>query len=119
MRREPEQKTVRERDEKPRERREEPKKREASQGHKDAYMRGHRDGKMGKPANPGDPQRGKGDGMKEAEGSRKDGGTEKGRPSRPADPQKGKGDGMKVAMRGEAGKRSALTDMRAAEQRVR
>jgi len=112
MRREPEQKTVRERDH-------EPRRREEHKPHHEAYMRGHRDGKAGKPANPGDPGRAKGDGMKMAEGSRKDGATEKGRPTKAADPGKAKGDGMKTAARGESRTRSVVPHMREAERAVR
>lgn len=102
-------------------RREEPKRKEEPKhkAHHEAYMRGHKDGKMGKPANPGDPERkagGKGDGMREA--TREKPGTERGRPEKGKQPSL-KSDGMKTAMRGEAGKMSKLSPMKAAEMRVR
>jgi len=103
MRREPKQETVREK----------------AHPANEHYMRGHRDGKAGRPANPGDPERKRGDGMKMAEGSRKDAGTEKGRPAKPADPEKKKGDGVKTAMRGEHRGASVVPPMGGARMAVR
>ena len=119
MRREPEQKTVRE---KPREGKEMPHAeamKHRMEGYREGVRHGHMDAMKARPANPGDPEKKKGDGMKEAMGTKKDGGTERGKPERPKDPQKVKGDGMKVAMAGEAGKASKLSPMAAAEKRVR
>jgi hypothetical protein len=86
--------------------------------HHEAYMKGHKDGKAGRPAMPPDPERKAGDGMAMAEGKKRDAGTEKGRASKAPDPQKGKGDGMKTAMRGE-GRSSKLSPMGGAREMVR
>jgi len=100
-------------------RREEPKrKEEPRKPHHEAYMRGHKDGKAGRPANPGDPETkagGRGDGMREA--TREKPGTERGKPNMGKQPSL-KSDGMKIAARGERGA-SKLSPMKAAEMRVR
>jgi hypothetical protein len=72
-----------------------------------------------KPSRPVDPERKRGDGVREAMGSRKDAGTERGRPTKAADPEKKRGDGMKAAMRGEAAKASRLSPSKAERERVR
>jgi hypothetical protein len=87
-------------------RREEPKRKE---------MRKSESRKVADPEN----LKGRGDGMKMATSEKR--GTEKGRVEKGKNPPfTGKSDGMKVAMKGEARhKGSKLTNMRAAEQRVR
>lgn len=87
--------------------------------HHEAYMRGHKDGKSGKPADPGDPETkrgGKGDGMRVATEERP--GTERGRPDKARQPSL-KSDGMKIAARGESRTASKLSSMKAAEMKVR
>lgn len=97
----------------------EPKRKEEKKpAHHEHYMRGHKDGKAGRPANPGDPEmKGrKGDGMKMATEEKK--GTERARPEKGKQPSL-RSDGMKVAAKGESRSASRLSPMRAAEQRVR